>query len=184
MFGALGRNGVNVRAIAQGSSEKNISAVIATRDVKKALNVLHEEFFETAYKQVNLFVVGTGNVGGKLLAQLRQQERYLQEHLRLQVRVVGLANSRKMIFSDDGIDLGRWSQLLNEGAAMDVEVFVRAAQSKNLRNAVFADVTANEKVASVYDKLLQHGGGSLQQNCMLFCLLVLQAIEGPCPGIQ
>ena len=155
MFGALGRNGVNVRAIAQGSSEKNISAVIATRDVKKALNVLHEEFFETAYKQVNLFVVGTGNVGGKLLAQLKQQERYLQEHLRLQVRVVGLANSRKMIFSDDGIDLNRWSELLNEGSAMDVEVFVRAAQSKNLRNAVFADVTANEKVASVYDKLLQ-----------------------------
>ena len=155
MFGALGRNGVNVRAIAQGSSEKNISAVIATRDVKKALNVLHEEFFETAYKQVNLFVVGTGNVGGKLLAQLKQQERYLQEHLRLQVRLVGLANSRKMIFSDEGIDLSRWSELLNEGAAMDIEVFVRAAQSKNLRNAVFADVTANEKVASVYDKLLQ-----------------------------
>jgi len=155
MFGALGRNGVNVRAIAQGSSEKNISAVIATRDVKKALNVLHEECFETTYKQVNLFVVGTGNVGGKLLAQLKQQERYLQEHLRLQVRVVGLANSRKMIFSDEGIDMSRWAELLNEGPAMDIEVFVRAAQSKNLRNAVFVDVTANEKVASVYDKLLQ-----------------------------
>ena len=74
MFGALGRNGVNVRAIAQGSSERNISAVIATADVKKAINVLHEEFFETTYKQVNLFISGTGNVGSKLLAQLQQQQ--------------------------------------------------------------------------------------------------------------
>ena len=73
MFGALGRNGVNVRAIAQGSSERNISAVISRNDVKKAINVLHEEFFETTYKQLHLFVVGVGNVGGKLLAQIQQQ---------------------------------------------------------------------------------------------------------------
>ena len=73
MFGAMGRNGVNIRAIAQGSSEKNISAVISTKDVKKAINVLHEEFFETTYKQVNLFIVGTGNVGAKFLDQLKQQ---------------------------------------------------------------------------------------------------------------
>ncbi len=78
MFGALGRNGVNVRAIAQGSSERNISAVILRNDVKKAVNVLHEEFFETTYKQVHLFIVGVGNVGGKLLAQLQQQQNYLQ----------------------------------------------------------------------------------------------------------
>ena len=77
MFGALGRNGVNVRAIAQGSSERNISAVISKADVKKAINVLHEEFFETTYKQVNLFVAGVGNVGSRLLAQLQQQQQYL-----------------------------------------------------------------------------------------------------------
>jgi len=155
MFGALGRNGVNVRAIAQGSSEKNISAVIATRDVKKALNVLHEEYFETTYKQINLFIVGTGNVGGKLLAQLQQQQAYLQHQLRLQVRVVGLANSRKMMFNDEGLSLDNWPALLAEGAPMDIDLFVRAAQSRNLRNAVFVDVTANEKVAHSYDKLLQ-----------------------------
>ncbi|MBS1654487.1 MAG: aspartate kinase, partial [Bacteroidetes bacterium] len=89
MFGVMGKNGVNVRAIAQGSSERNISAVIATIDVKKAINVLHEEFFETTYKQVNLFVTGVGNVGTRLLAQLLQQQEYLQHNLRLQVRVVG-----------------------------------------------------------------------------------------------
>ncbi|HZE84582.1 MAG TPA: aspartate kinase, partial [Puia sp.] len=99
MFGALGRNGVNVRAIAQGSSERNISAVIAARDVKKAINILHEEFFETTYKQLNLFVTGAGNVGSRLLGQLRQQQKYLLEHLRVQVRVIGIANSKKMIFN-------------------------------------------------------------------------------------
>jgi aspartokinase/homoserine dehydrogenase 1 len=78
MFGALGRNGVNVRAIAQGSSERNISAVIAAGDVKKAINVLHEEFFETSYRQLNLFITGTGNVGRRLLDQLLQQQDYLQ----------------------------------------------------------------------------------------------------------
>ncbi len=86
MFGALGRNGVNVRAIAQGSSERNISAVIFKADVKKAINVLHEEFFETSYKQVNLFVAGVGNVGSRLLSQLKQQRDYLFKHLRLQVK--------------------------------------------------------------------------------------------------
>jgi aspartokinase/homoserine dehydrogenase 1 len=88
MFGVIGRNGVNIRAIAQGSSERNISAVIAQEDVKKSLNVLHEEFFEPSYKQLNLFIAGTGNVGGKLLAQILQQQEYLLHALRLQIRVV------------------------------------------------------------------------------------------------
>ena len=105
MFSAMGRNGVNVRAIAQGSSEKNISAVIATKDVRKAINVLHEEFFETTYKQVNLFITGTGNVGAKLLGQLQQQLEVLQHKMHLQVRVVGLSNSRKMLIDEEGIDL-------------------------------------------------------------------------------
>ena len=154
MFGALGRNGVNVRAIAQGSSERNISAVIAVADVKKAINILHEEFFETTYKQVNLFVTGVGNVGSRLLSQLAQQRKYLEEHLRLQVRVVGIANSRKMAFNDDGIDLQNWKQLLEDAAPMSLQEYIDVVRSKNLRNSVFADVTANDKVAETYDQLL------------------------------
>ncbi|MBS1609160.1 MAG: bifunctional aspartate kinase/homoserine dehydrogenase I [Bacteroidetes bacterium] len=155
MFGSLGRNGVNIRAIAQGSSERNISAVIASNDVKKAINVLHEEFFETTYKQINLFIAGVGNVGSRLLAQLDQQRDYLQQHLRLQVRVVGIANSRKMYFNDEGIDLKKWRELLKEGAAMVLQKFIDIIRSKNLRNSVFADVTANNSLAECYDQLLQ-----------------------------
>ena len=155
MFGALGRNGVNVRAIAQGSSERNISAVIASEDVKKAINVLHEEFFETTYKQVNLFVVGTGNVGSKLLGQLHRQQRYLADHLRLQINVAGIANSKKMVFGDEGIDLGNWKTILDNGKKMNIGEFVDIVQTKNLRNAVFVDITASETVASVYDKIFE-----------------------------
>lgn len=154
MFGILGRNGVNIRAIAQGSSERNISAVIATRDVKKAINVLHEEFFETTYKQINLFIAGVGNVGGRLLSQLHQQLRYLQQHLRLQIRVVGMANSARMYFNDEGIDLADWKSTLAQGQPMDLQHFVETIRSRNLRNSVFADVTANDAVAQVYDELL------------------------------
>lgn len=155
MFGALGRNGVNVRAIAQGSSERNISAVILRNDVKKAINVLHEEFFETTYKQLHLFVVGVGNVGSKLLAQLQQQQAYLQEHLRLQIKVVGIANSRNMYFDDEGINLLTWKDKIKRGEPMYIERFVENIQKKNFRNSVFADVTANEQVAHSYDGLLQ-----------------------------
>ena len=155
MFGAIGRNGVNVRAIAQGSSERNISAVVSVDDVKKAINVLHEEFFETTYKQVHLFITGTGNVGGKLIAQLLQQKQYLQEHLRLNVKVVGLANSKKMVFNDDGIDLANWQSQLEGGDNMSLQDFTSIMLSKNLRNAVFADVTANDEVAGCYEALLQ-----------------------------
>jgi aspartokinase/homoserine dehydrogenase 1 len=155
MFGALGRNGVNVRAIAQGSSERNISAVIATGDVKKAINVLHEEFFETTYKQVNLFISGTGNVGGKLLAQLQQQQQHLLDHLRLQVRVAAIANSRKMLFNDEGIDLKEWKDLLQNAQPMNMEEFTGNIQKKNVRNSVFIDVTASDVVAKIYPQFLQ-----------------------------
>jgi aspartokinase/homoserine dehydrogenase 1 len=155
MFSALGRNGVNIRAIAQGSSERNISAVINRADVKKAINVLHEEFFETTYKQVNLFIAGTGNVGKRLLHQLDQQLQYLQKQLRLQIRVIGLANSRKMVFNDKGIDLHDWADVLEKAAAMDLDGFIQNIQSKNLRNSIFVDVTASKKVAEVYASLFK-----------------------------
>ena len=155
MFGALGRNGVNVRAIAQGSSERNISAVISNEDVKKAINVLHEEFFETTYKQVNLFIVGTGNVGSKLLGQLKQQQKYLADHLRLQINVAGIANSRRMAFDDEGIDMNQWKEILENGKEMNIDDFVNTIQVKNLRNSVFVDITGNEGVANVYDRLFE-----------------------------
>ncbi len=155
MFSTLGRNGVNIRAIAQGSSEKNISAVISTKDVRKSINVLHEEFFETSYKQVNLFIIGTGNVGSKLIAQMQQQLGFLQQQMRLQVRIVGLSNSRKMLFKEDGIKLAQWKQHLDEGQAASMENFTLEIINRNLRNSIFVDITANEKVAGIYDQLLQ-----------------------------
>ncbi len=156
MFGALGRNGINVRAIAQGSSERNISTVIAAADVKKGVNVLHEAFFETSHKQINVFVIGTGNVGSKLLDQLKQQQAFLLEHMNLQVRVTGVANSKKMLFVNNGneIDLDDWKKSLNEADVMNLDAFVNTIINKNLRNAVFVDVTANAEVAKVYGRLL------------------------------
>ena len=155
LFGVLGRNGINVRAIAQGSSERNISAVISTKDVKKAVNVLHEEFFEATYKQLNLFITGTGNVGRRLLYQLAQQKSFLQEHLRLQVRVIGVANSRRMLIQEEGIDLNNWQEELENGDAMQLRDFIKLIHAKNLRNSVFVDITANKEVALAYDQLLQ-----------------------------
>ena len=155
MFSALGRNGVSIRAIAQGSSERNISAVIATADVKKAINVLHEEFFETTYKQVNLFIAGLGNVGQKFLDQLIQQKQFLLDKLRIQIRVVGIANSKKMYFNEDGVDIANWQSEIQKGEAMNLADFTSTIQSKNLRNSVFADVTANDELATIYGDLLQ-----------------------------
>jgi aspartokinase/homoserine dehydrogenase 1 len=155
MFSALGRNGVSIRAIAQGSSERNISAVISTADVKKAINVLHEEFFETTYKQVNLFIAGLGNVGQKFLDQLIQQKQFLLDKLRIQIRVVGIANSKKMYFNEEGVDIANWQSEIQKGEAMNLAEFVSTIQNKNLRNAVFADVTANDELATIYGDLLQ-----------------------------
>jgi aspartokinase/homoserine dehydrogenase 1 len=143
LFGVLGRNGINVRAIAQGSSERNISAVISTKEVKKAVNVLHEDFFEATYKQLNLFITGTGNVGRRLLQQLAQQTHFLQDQLRIQVRVIGLANSRRMLVQEEGIDLNNWHEELEKGDSIQLRDFIKIIHSKNLRNSVFVDVTAN-----------------------------------------
>jgi aspartokinase/homoserine dehydrogenase 1 len=155
MFGALGRNGVNVRAIAQGSSERNISAVISSADVRKALNVLHEEFFETAHKQVNLFVIGTGNVGGRLIAQLRGQQEYLARHMRLQVRIVGLSNSRRMRLAEEGIGLDDWREALEKGEPADPDAFTGFILEKNLRNTVLVDITASPRIPALYERLLR-----------------------------
>ena len=155
MFGTLGRNGINVRAIAQGSSEKNITAVLSERDVKKAVNVLHEIFFETTYKQLNVFIAGVGNVGGKLVAQIAKQFNYLQENLRLQIHIVGLANSKQFLIQEEGIDLSNWKDSLANTPLHVLDAYVQAIREKNLRNSVFVDVTANKDVAMVYASLLE-----------------------------
>ncbi len=155
MFGVLGRNGINVRAIAQGSSEKNISAVLSSIDVQKAINVLHEDFFETTFKQLNVFIAGTGNVGSKLLMQLNKQFNYLQEHLRLQIRVIGLANSKNILLNEEGVDLANWKETLLASPNGSIQDFVLAIKNLNLRNSVFVDVTANATVAGVYAQLLE-----------------------------
>lgn len=156
-FGALGRNAINVRAIAQGSTEKNISAVIGKHDLRKALNVIHEVFFESDTRQLNIFVAGTGNVGGKLLEQLQQQEAYLRKELGLQVRIIALANSRQMHFSESGIPLGSWKSALETGEPMDLDAFAARIPQLNLRNSVFVDNTASDAVAALYPNFLQHG---------------------------
>lgn len=154
MFSVLGRNGINVRAIAQGSSEKNITAVIATKDVRKAINVLHEAFFETTYKQVNVYIAGAGNVGGKLLDQITKQVNYLQEQVRLQINIVGIANSKRQIINQEGIDLSNWREALAEAPLGDIDMYATTILENNLRNSVFVDVTAHEQVANVYSQLL------------------------------
>jgi aspartokinase/homoserine dehydrogenase 1 len=155
MFGVLGRNGINVRAIAQGSSEKNITAVIASSDVKKAINVLHEEFFETSYKQVNLYIAGAGNVGGKLIDQIGHQIAYLKKSLRLQINIVGIANSKRQLINIEGIDLSNWKDQLAAAPTGNTADYVAAIIENNLRNSIFVDVTAHETVANVYAQLLE-----------------------------
>ncbi|HEY0299000.1 MAG TPA: bifunctional aspartate kinase/homoserine dehydrogenase I [Arachidicoccus sp.] len=156
MFSVFGRNGINIRAIAQGSSEKNISAVIAFNDVKKAVNVLHEAFFEKVYKQLNVFIVGTGNVGSRLIAQLHQQKEYLLHNLNLQLRIAGMANSRKMLFSENGgIDLHNWKEKMQQGDDFNADKFIKKIISNNLRNSVVVDVTANQQLAMTYHRLLE-----------------------------
>ncbi len=154
MFSTLGKNNVNIRAIAQGASEKNISVVIEKKDIKKALNTLHERFFEVKTKQLNLFVTGVGNVGSKLLEQLEQQKNYLKDKLRLKIRVVAISNSRKMVFNESGIQLGSWEEKLSSGEKANAELFFTKAKEMNLRNAIFVDNTANPDIAKVYKHYL------------------------------
>jgi aspartokinase/homoserine dehydrogenase 1 len=155
MFSALGRNNVNIRAIAQGASEKNISAVIARKNIKKALNTLHAAFFENHTKQLNLFVVGVGNVGGKLLEQIREQESYLLEKRHLQLRVIGLCNSKKMHFDEDGIDLNKWKEALLNAEPLDLDLFHQKASELNYRNSIFVDNTASEEISTRYAAYLK-----------------------------
>ncbi len=155
MFSTLGKNNINIRAIAQGASEKNISAVIAEKDVKKALNTLHERFFETQNKQINVFITGVGNVGERLVEQIKQQKNYLKEQLKINIKVVGLSNSRTMVLDETGLNLKNWQDQLANGEKASLDGFLEHAKIFNLRNSIFVDITANEAVAKLYPEYLK-----------------------------
>lgn len=155
MFSTLGKNNVNIRAIAQGASERNISVVINERDVKKALNTLHERFFEDNTKQLNLFVMGVGNVGEKFIDQIHQQKKFLKDNLKLNLRVIAVSNSRNMHFDEDGINLKDWKELLADGETANKQTFSSKVKELNLRNSIFVDITANEGVSQTYAEYLE-----------------------------
>ncbi|MEQ8580524.1 MAG: bifunctional aspartate kinase/homoserine dehydrogenase I [Marinoscillum sp.] len=155
MFNVLGKNGVSIKAIAQGSSERNISAVIAKDDLSKALNVLHESFFLSVTKRINLFIIGTGNVGKAFIEQLVQQFTYLKKHHQLNIKIIGLGNSRLMHFENDGIPLSKWESILQAGEKYSSEKFLEKMYSANLRNSIFIDITASEDVAALYPQILK-----------------------------
>jgi len=155
LFRALGRNGINVIATAQGSSELNISVVIKKKSLKKALNVIHDGFFLSTFKEVNLFIAGTGVVGSSLLKQLLKQRDLLLKNYSLKVNLMGLTNSQKMHVDRDGILLESCGDILKiRGAKTDFSQFIREMKKMNLRNSVFVDCTADAKIASKYEEIL------------------------------
>jgi aspartokinase/homoserine dehydrogenase 1 len=155
LFTSLGRNGINVVATAQGSSELNISVVIKNENLKKALNAIHDGFFLSPYDEVNLFVAGTGLVGSSLLKQLQKQAKVLIDEHYLKIKLLGITNSRKMLVDIKGISLDSCRDLLkDEGVKADITEFVRQIKKMNLRNSVFIDCTADPKVAGVYGEAL------------------------------
>lgn len=155
MFGCLGNNGINIRAIAQGSSERNISIVISEKDSKKAVNVLHEEFFESEIKQIHLYICGTGNVGSKLVQQIYKQNDYLKENFLINLRIAGISNSRHMLFADQGISQENYLIWNQQGQKASAGEFAEEIIRRNLRNSVFVDVTASPDVPEIYENLLK-----------------------------
>ncbi len=156
LFGTLGRSGISVIACAQGASETNISFVVRGAELRKAMNVLHDSFFLSEYKVLNLFICGIGTVGGKLIEQIRSQYDNLKEHSRLKLNVVGVASSHNAIYSRDGIDLANYKELLKASEPSDPEKLRDTILSMNIFNAVFVDCTASKEIAALYQSLLDH----------------------------
>lgn len=155
LFMTLGKNGVNVVAIAQGASELNISWVVKNTDLRKTLNVVHESFFLSENIELNVFLIGIGTVGGHLLSQLQKQQEKLLKEKHLKIKLAGVANTKKMAFSRDGIDISQFRERLeNSNLDSDLEGFVREMAELNMYNSVFADCTASEKVAGLYERVL------------------------------
>ena len=165
LFSTLGNNNINIRAIAQGASERNISIIIDEKDNIKALNSLHEAFFENNCKNVHLFITGVGNVGSNLIKQIFDQKKSLEENLRLKLKVMGLSNSKKMILSDTEIDLNDWkSKLDSSDLSSNNDQFLNFSINQNLRNSLFIDNTANADVTINYNNYLKNGIGIVTCN--------------------
>ena len=158
LFGTLGRNGISVIAFAQGATETNISFVIPAQQLSKTMNVLHDSFFLSENKVLNVFVCGVGTVGAQLLEQIQQQYATLLAHQHLQLNVVGIANSRTAIFDADGLDLSNYREQLKltEKSSSSFSIKQAALQLANLYNSVFVDCTASADVASIYLSLLEN----------------------------
>ncbi len=156
LFGTLGRSGISVIACAQGASETNISFVVDGRFLRKSLNVLHDSFFLSEYKVLNLFICGVGTVGSKLIEQIRSQYESLKETSRLKLNVVGIASSKKAIFTRDGIDLNNYRHLLEEAEPSNRQRLHDEVIGMNIFNSVFVDCTASGEVASLYQSFLEH----------------------------
>lgn len=156
LFHALGRNGINVRAIAQGSSEYNISVIIAKSDLSKALNAVHDAFFAQLNKTLHVFNVGTGNIGSTLFQQIQDQYGFLLDHNDIEIKVVGISNSRKMLLDAGGIVLQDWKeQLQQHGEQADLETFVGRMKRMNLPNCVFIDNTASSQPIIYYEDIFR-----------------------------
>lgn len=154
-FASLGKNGVNIRAIAQGSSELNLSVVIGEHDLSKALNSLHESFFLSDIRTLNVFVVGLGLIGSTLLKQIQKQSSQLLKERLLKINIVGIANSKKMLLDENGINLKDWSgKLEKDGEKMKMSAFVEKMKSLNLQNSVFVDSTSSKDVVEHYEDIL------------------------------
>ena len=157
LFGTLGRNGINVVACAQGASETNISFVTDRKSLRKALNVIHDSFFLSEYQVLNIFVVGIGTVGSSLLNQIKKQQQKLMSQNGLKLNVVGIASSKKMLFTRDGIDLENFKEeLYSKGIDATPKLISQEVVSMNIFNSVFVDCTANHDVAELYQILLEN----------------------------
>jgi aspartokinase/homoserine dehydrogenase 1 len=157
LFGALGRSGINVVAIAQGASETNISFVTDSKLLRKALNVIHEAFFLSEYQEMNLFIIGTGTVGGGLLDQIRQQQPELKAQNNLKMKVVGIADEKNVHFNRDGIDLSDYrGAVKREGVPGSPAAILKGILDMNIYNSVFVDCTASYEISTLYKELLQN----------------------------
>ena len=156
LFGTLGRAGISMIACAQGAPQTNISFVVKSEHLRKALNAIHDSFFLSEYKVLNLFVCGVGTVGGQLLEQIHNQYEELKRTKRLKLNVVGIATSKKALFNSDGIDLANYRQLLADADESNESKLRDAIIEMNCFNSVFVDCTASKEVAEIYQPLLEH----------------------------
>ena len=164
LFGTLGRSGISVIACAQGASETNISFVIDGKYLRKSLNVLHDSFFLSEYKVLNLFICGVGTVGSKLIEQIRSQYEELKEHSRLKLNVVGIASSHNAIFCREGLDLNNYREQLQASEPSSPEKLRDTILSMNIFNSVFVDCTASKDVALLYQSFLEHNVSVIAAN--------------------